>query len=111
MRKISLSNNTVSRGISEISEDQPEELILRIKESRKFAIQLDELTDTANMTYLSSYFRYIYNNSIHEDLLFCQPLHGRTTGWIFFRKLMIFSRKWRYLGRTVFVCALRELLQ
>ena len=41
MRKISLSNNTVSQRISEISEDQREQLILRIKESHKFAIQLD----------------------------------------------------------------------
>ena len=47
MRKISLSNNTVSKRISKIGKDQREQLILRIEESRKFTIQLDELTDKA----------------------------------------------------------------
>ena len=84
MQKISSSNNTVSRRISEISEDQREQLILRIKESREFAMQLDESTDITNIAFNLLYVRYIYNNDIYEDLLFCQPLHGRTTEWIFF---------------------------
>ena len=45
MRKISLSYSTVSKRISKIGKDQPEQLILRIEETRKFTIQLDELTD------------------------------------------------------------------
>ena len=84
-RKISLSNNTVCRRIFEISEDQCEQLILRIKESRKFAIQLDESTDITKMAHLLAYVRYVYNYDIHEDLLFCQPLHGRTTGMDIFQ--------------------------
>ena len=79
MRKIPLSNNTVCRRIFEISEDQREQLILQIKESPKFAIQLDESTDIAKMAHFLAYVRYVYNNDVHEDLLFCQPLHGRTT--------------------------------
>ena len=73
MRKISLSNNTVRRRIFKIGEDQLEQLILRIKESRKFAIQLDESTDITKMAHLLAYARYVYNNDIQEDLLFCQP--------------------------------------
>ena len=69
----------MSQRISEIREDQREQLILQI-ESRKFAIQLDELTDITKMAHLMAYVRHVYNNNIHEDLLFCQPLHGRTTG-------------------------------
>ena len=38
MRKISLSYNTVSKRISKIGKDQRVQLILRIKESRKFTI-------------------------------------------------------------------------
>ena len=60
MRKISLSNNNVCWRIFEISEDQHEQLILRIKESRKFAIQLDELTDITKMAHLLAYVRYVY---------------------------------------------------
>ena len=85
MQKISLSNNTVARRISEISKDQREQLIVRIKKSRKFAIHLDESTDITNKAYLLSYVRYIYNNDILEDLLFCQPFHGRTTGMDIFQ--------------------------
>ena len=85
MRKIPLSNNTVCRRIFEISEDQREQLILRIKESPKFAIQLDESTDITKMAHLLAYVRYVYNNDIHEDLLFCQPLPGRTTGMDIFQ--------------------------
>ena len=85
MQKISLSNNTLPRRISEIIKDQREQLIVRIKESRKFAIQLDESTDITNKAYLLSYVRYIYNNDILEDLLFCQPFQGRTTGMDIFQ--------------------------
>ena len=60
MRKISLSNNNVCWRIFEISEDQREQLILQIKESRKFAIQLDELTDITKMPHLLAYIRYVY---------------------------------------------------
>ena len=87
MRKISLSNNTVDRRLSEISENQLEYLIVRIRESRKFAIQLDESTDITNMACLLSYVSYICNNDIHEDLLFCKPSHGRTTGMDIFQKV------------------------
>ena len=80
MRKISLSNNTVCQRIFEISKEQREQLILRIKESRKFASQLDESTDITKMAHLLAYVTYVYNNDIHEDLLFYQPLHERTTG-------------------------------
>ena len=52
MRKMSLSNNAGARQISEISEEQREQFIVLIKESRKFAIELDESTDTTNMAYL-----------------------------------------------------------
>ena len=80
MRRISLPFNTVCRRIFKISEDQCEQLILRIKKSRKFAIQLNESTHITKMAHLLAYVRYVCNNDIHEDLLFSQPLHGRTTG-------------------------------
>ena len=92
-RKISLSNNTVCRRIFQISEDQREQLILRIKESRKFAIQLDESTDITKMAHLLAYVRYVYNYDIHEDLLFRQPLHGRTTGMDIFQTVDDFFKE------------------
>ena len=90
MRKIPLSNNTVSRRISAINDDQREQLILRNKEGIKFAIQLDESTDITNMAHLLVYVRYIYNNEINEDLLFCQQMNTRTTGMDIFQKVDTF---------------------
>ena len=81
------------RRIFEISEDQREQLILRIKESRKFAIQLDESTDITKMVHLLAYVRYVYNHDIDEDLLFCQPLHGRTTGMDIFQTVDDFFKE------------------
>ena len=57
MRKISLSYSTVSKRISKIGKDQREQLILRIKESRKFTIQLDELTNEVPSTSLLNFGR------------------------------------------------------
>ncbi|GFR14311.1 zinc finger BED domain-containing protein 5 [Trichonephila clavata] len=42
--KIPLSNDTVSKKISDISNDQFQQLLMRLKDSSKFAIQLDEST-------------------------------------------------------------------
>ena len=49
IRKILLSNNTVSRQISAIGLDQHEQLFLRIKKGSKFAIQFDETTDITSV--------------------------------------------------------------
>ena len=47
IRKIPLSNDTVAKRIAEIIDDQIEQLIIRLKKSPKFAIQLDETTDVS----------------------------------------------------------------
>ena len=44
MQKILLSNNALSRQISTISNEQHEQLILRIKDGSKISIHLDEST-------------------------------------------------------------------
>ena len=41
--------------------------------------------------------RYIYNNHIDENLLFCQPLYGRTKGMDIFQKVNDFFAKVRLL--------------
>lgn len=87
VRKVPMSNNTVSRRITEISNDILEQLIFRIKSSPKFSIQLDETTDVTNMAQLMTYVRYTFNDEFHEDLLFCRPLKARTTAENIFFKI------------------------
>ncbi|GLV33345.1 hypothetical protein CBL_08615 [Carabus blaptoides fortunei] len=52
IRKIPLSNDTVSNRISDIKKDELVQLITRIKESSKFLIQLDETTDITKLAQL-----------------------------------------------------------
>ena len=80
VRKVPLSDTTVSRRVSEISNDQFGQLITRVKQSVKFAIQIDETMDISKSAQLLVYIRYIYNGSVEEDLLFCRELQSRTRG-------------------------------
>ena len=55
---IPLSDNTVQRRISDISDDIKDQVINEIKEAETFAIQLDESTDISSMAQLLVFARY-----------------------------------------------------
>ena len=74
------SNNTVSRRISDMA-DVLKQLLFCIQVSKFYVLQLDE---SACLAQLLVYFRYIYEGSIKEDILFCKPLEARTTGYYIF---------------------------
>ena len=80
LKAIPVSNDTVHRRIAHASQDVKEQLVSRILESSKFAIQLDESTDVAGQAQLMAYVRYVTENSIDEDFLFCEALPTTTTG-------------------------------
>ncbi|KAF2348676.1 hypothetical protein FHG87_020569, partial [Trinorchestia longiramus] len=69
LRKIPVADATVSRRILKISEEQFKQLLGRIKDNSKFAIQLDRTTDITNMAQLLAYVRYCHNDDVHEDTL------------------------------------------
>uniref|UniRef100_A0AAR2INL2 DUF4371 domain-containing protein n=1 Tax=Pygocentrus nattereri TaxID=42514 RepID=A0AAR2INL2_PYGNA len=52
---ISLSDNTVERRINEMAHDVTQQLIKGVRESRLYAIQLDESTDIANLSNLLAF--------------------------------------------------------
>ena len=45
LKKISISDSTVSRRIEDISKDQFEQLVTRRKGNSKYTMQIDETTD------------------------------------------------------------------
>jgi hypothetical protein len=51
----------------------------RVKASKYYSIQLDESTDVSNMAHLLTFIRFEDKESVKEELLFCEPLLGRTT--------------------------------
>lgn len=89
LRSIPLSNNTISRRISLMSEDVNEQLIDMLKSSMKFALQLDDSTDIANCSILMVYVRFInrLDAVFQEEFLHSEALPTRTTGEEIFRVL------------------------
>lgn len=83
VERIPLSNDTVARRINEMSQWAEEELIRRVVESKYFAVQLDESTDVQSFSQLLVFVRYIWNNNVHEDILFCKPIIRGTSEHIF----------------------------
>lgn len=78
MRQIPLADNTVARRIDDISEDLCDQLVSGLRTS-KCAIQVDEATDVAKDAHLIAYVRYVAENNIIEDVLFCNSIPGKAT--------------------------------
>lgn len=72
IKNIPLSNNTISRRIHDMAEDINEQIVGKL--SGLFAIQLDEATDSNDDAQLICYVRYIQENNLCEDLLFCKKI-------------------------------------
>jgi len=75
LKQVSLSNDTVSRRISELSENILSQLVPKIQKSMFgfFAIQLDETTDVANLAELCVYVRYIHEGIWRMNFCFAVP--------------------------------------
>lgn len=89
---VPLSNDTVSRRITDMANDVKNTLIEHIKKSRYFAIQLNETTDVADLAQLLVYVRYEHDGAATEDFLFCKPLETRTT-FTTFQVLNVFMQE------------------
>ncbi|GFW09352.1 protein FAM200A [Trichonephila clavipes] len=66
LKAITLSRDTVSRRISEMSRNIESEVIKRIQNSSVFALQLNKTTDITKMPQLIIYLRFIFNEDITE---------------------------------------------
>ena len=78
--QVPLSNNTVKRRISKMSEDIEEQVVSQIKQAGMFSLQLDESTDVAACSQLMVFVRYAYESRLKEKLLFCEDLKSTTRG-------------------------------
>lgn len=69
---ISLLNDTVKRRVDDMSKNVHSQLILRLKSTEMFALQLDENTDLTDKSHLLASVRYEHEKYVIEDLLFCK---------------------------------------
>ncbi|KAG8506905.1 Zinc finger MYM-type protein 6 [Galemys pyrenaicus] len=59
MKTIPLSNNIIGHRIDELSADIEDQLIQKVRESKWFALQIDESSEISNTTLLLCYIRFI----------------------------------------------------
>jgi hypothetical protein len=69
-----------------------EQLTERVKTNKYYSIQLDESTDVSNMAHLLTFIRSEDEESVKEELLFCEQLLGRTTSNYIFKKIDQFMK-------------------
>ena len=81
LNSVSLSNNTIQRGITEVSTDINEQVITEVQGSKYgFAIQLDETTDLSKCAQLLVFVRYATKDSIRSELLLSNKMRTTTKG-------------------------------
>ncbi|KAF2353771.1 hypothetical protein FHG87_015472 [Trinorchestia longiramus] len=80
LSQITLSNDTISDRIEDMSRDILAQVVTDLISSpAKFSLQLDETTDVFNLCQLAVFVRYVKDDVIKEDFLFCKPLTTTTT--------------------------------
>ena len=103
LKHVSLSNDTVRRRITELSDDILSQVVSKIQNSifNYFAIQIDETTDVANLAQLCVCVRYVYNQHLEDEFLFCETLSTKTTAREIFDKVDRFFEahaiKWEHV--------------
>uniref|UniRef100_K7F5A6 DUF4371 domain-containing protein n=1 Tax=Pelodiscus sinensis TaxID=13735 RepID=K7F5A6_PELSI len=91
LNDISISNDTVSRWINEISLNISEQVVDEIKKSPLFAIQLDESTDVTLCSELLVFARYMVEGDFKSEFLFCKTLDTTTKAQDMMETVNIFS--------------------
>ncbi len=75
---IPLSNDTVSRCISDVASDVKEQLLANIMQGQYYALQLDEATDVAGLAQMLTYVRYVKKIVILRRTFFSVSLFQST---------------------------------
>lgn len=83
VEKLSLSTNTVSRRIYEISQWTENKLIKRVDLSKQYSLQLAESTNIQGLHQLIVFVGHIWMDESHEDFLCCEPIIRSTSNAIF----------------------------
>uniref|UniRef100_K7FBY5 DUF4371 domain-containing protein n=1 Tax=Pelodiscus sinensis TaxID=13735 RepID=K7FBY5_PELSI len=78
LNDISVSNDTVSRRINEVSQNISEQVVDEIKKSPLLAIQLDVSTNVTLCSQLLVFAQYMVEGDFKDEFLFCKTLDTTT---------------------------------
>ena len=84
---VPLSASTVTPRIKDMAENIEMQLLQRIDDTPRYALQVDQSTDFKNKTVLSVYVRYIFEDKVHENMLCAFSMPTNTTGAKIFTSL------------------------
>ena len=76
-----------------MSDNIKSKVLSKIDSSPVFALQLDESTDISNLSQLLVYVRYVANERINEEFLFCETLKTTLKAVDVFQMLIDFFDK------------------
>lgn len=85
IEKIPLSDSTIKRRIDDMSDDMESVLNEKLRLRRKFALQIDDSTDASGLCQLIANVRYVDEDGVTENFLFCKELENHATGDEIFR--------------------------
>ena len=101
LKAVPLINNTIFRRIDKISDDISDQLVAKMH-GNEFSLQLDEATTSTSDkdAYLICYVRFIDNDNIVEDLLFCKHILTNCRAHELFAILnnffLAYNLQWKY---------------
>jgi hypothetical protein len=80
------------QAVKDMASKVKEQLTAKFKASKYYSIQLDESTAASSTAHLLTFIRFEEEESVKQELLFCEPLLGRATSNDIFKKLVQFMK-------------------
>ena len=91
---VPLSDDTVNNRIADIANDILSQLITQIHDSPcKISLQFEEITDIKLISQLVAYVKFVKENAIVDEFLFCQEMKERTRAKDVFDPVHAFLRE------------------
>ena len=103
INSVPLSDDSVYNRIADIANDILSQLIAQIQDnSCRVSLQFDETTDIKSISLLVAYERFVKENAIVDEFLFCQDMKERTRAKDVFDLVNAFLREnsivWNKMG-------------